>query len=231
MLRWVAKRAAPRAGVGLLVAGTLPLWLPAAPTSRVWALTAVALAAPFLVLGRDARRRADGSRAALRAAPRAGRLVLVELVPPLIVVLAAAWVGTGFALRASLALAAWALALVTAADALDRGAARPGAAWAPLWLGVVALVSAPLWAAAWFGTTGWAPWPATLVMGLHPASVVLAASDLSTLQDPLLYTVTLSGVVEVRPLPWYWGTSFFALAALAGAGLSVRAIRRPPRSI
>lgn len=227
LLPLALRRARLRFAVGLALVLTLPLWLPSDPSSRIWTLTAVALLAPWLVLGRDARSNAEGWRGALCGAPRAGRLVLLELVPPLAVVAMGAIIGTGGLGAPALTVFAWAAALVCVTDALDRRLGRPGPAWVGVLVGALAVLTAPLWLAPVFGGAG-APWVATLAIGLHPAAATLAAAGQSTLQDPVFYTWTLSGVIEVRPIGWLAGASLFLIAAVLGAARAVRAIRRPP---
>lgn len=226
MLRLVLRRARTRFALGLAFAMAMPIWLPATPSSRIWALVAVSLLAPWLVLGRDAASSREGWRLALCDVPRAGRLVLLELVPPLIVVAVAAIVGTGGLGAPALGLFAWGAALVCVADAFDRRLGRPGPAWVAVYGAALLVSTAPLWSAFAFG---YAPGTvATWAVGLHPAAMVLAAAGQSTLQDPVFYTYTLSGVVEVRPLGWGWGAAAFGLVALLGAARATRAVRRAP---
>lgn len=238
MLPLALRRARLRFALGLTVALTLPLWLPDAPSARIWTLTALALLAPWLVLGRDARSNAEGWRAALCNAPRAGRLVLLELVPPLTIAALAALLGTtgldspGPATPA-LVLFTWTAALICIADALDRRLGRPGPAWVLTLTTALALTTAPLWLAPTYAAPGLAPpsaapWIATLAIGLHPAAATLAAAGHATLQDPIFYTYTLSGVVEVRPLGWPPAAALFTATAILGAIRAIHAVRRPP---
>ena len=94
---------------------------------------------------------------------------------------------------------------------------------------VLVVWTAPLWLAPWFGRTELAPWLVSGSVGVHPAAVALSAAGRPALQDPLFYTLTLSGVVEARPLSWVWGSTLFAVTAVCGATLAVRAARRPGR--
>lgn len=218
-----------RLAVGLAFAASLPLWLPERPDVRAWTLAALTALLPWMVLGRDAGRRAAGLRQATMLAPRCGRLVLVELLPALTVLLVGAVAGSAGRPSAVVALVALGAGPLALADALDRRGAHLGAAWVAVLSVGVLVWTAPLWLAPAFGAAPWSPWLATLAVGLHPAAVSLAAHGLPTLQDPLFYGLTLSGVVEVRPLPWTWGAA--AAAALAGIGtLAARhAAARPPR--
>ncbi len=226
MLRLALRRARTRFTLGLAFALAMPIWLPAAPSSRIWTLVAVALLAPWLVIGRDASSSREGWRLALCDVPLAGRLVVLELLPPLLVVAVAAIIGTGGPGAPALGLFAWGAALVCGADALDRRLGRPGPAWVATYGAALAVLTAPLWLAFAFGQ---APgWLATWTVGLHPAATVLAAAGQSTLQDPVFYTYTLSGVVEVRPLSWGWGAAASGLVALLAGARAARAVRRAP---
>lgn len=215
MLGWALREARWRLIVGLVLAITTPLWLPADPSLRLWAVCAFVVLAPWLVLGRDARRIATGLREPLRGAQRLGRLVAIELVPASGVLAVGALVGSGGQPAAALAIFAWGFFLVALADALDRRSARAGAAWIVVLAVVGVIATAPLWLAGWFNTT-YGHWPATLSVGLHPAGAALVGAGRVTLQDPVFYTWTLSGVVEVRALGWWPGTLLYlALGALA----------------
>lgn len=231
MWAWILRRARYRLAVGLAVVASLPWWLPENTSARIHVLGLLSLAAPWLVLGRDVRRRAEGLRAALRAAPAAGRLVLAELTPALLVVATGLVIALPRAPLAAASLFSWTAMLVCAADALDRRAASAGAAWATLWIASIVLYTAPWWAVTWLSVPALAPWPSTLAVGLHPSGAALAAAGLPTLQDGHFYALTLSGVVETRPLPWFYGTGAFAAAAVAGAALAVRAARSPERRV
>jgi len=230
MLRLVLRRARWRLAVGLLVAASLLFWLPEAEGDRLRALAAWALLAPWMVLGRDARRVREGWRSA-GVARRGAWLVWLELLPALALVALVALVGAGGRLQPALALFAWGASLVAVADAADRRWGRAGPAWLGVCAAATALWTAPLWLAPWFGRTDLAPWLASGSVGLHPAGVALAAAGRPALQDPVFYTLTLSGVVEARPLSWAWGSSLFMLTAIVGGALGVRASRRPGRCL
>lgn len=227
MVAWAFREARWRLAVGLLIALTTPLWLPDELSARVWCLVGLASLSPWLVLGRDARRVTAGTRETLRSAPRAGRLVLAEFLPPLAVLAVGALVGSGLTLPAACALFAWGFWLVALADVLDRRSARAGAAWVVVLGVVLAIGTAPLWLAGWFGLSSFEPWPSTLAIGLHPAAAALAGAGRITLQDPVFYTWTLSGVVEVRPLGWLPGTALYLALGVLASLAALRAARRP----
>lgn len=228
MLRFVLRRAQSRFLFGTL--GALGLWalLPTALDQRVWWTAVVLMLAPWLVLGRDAAREAEGWRDTLSRSPRVGRLVLAELVPALLVVGVVAGVGARFAPAPTFTLFAWGAALVTLSDALDRRTGRAGIAWATVAGGGLLLATAPLWLAPWFGEALWSPWLASGAVALHPVGATLAAAGLPTLQDPIFYSLSLSGVVEARPMSWVWGAGFFGLIACSGTIVAVNASKRVP---
>lgn len=231
VLHYALRAYARRALVGLVVGALVASLLPSSPSSRAHlAALLVGLGAPWLVLGRDAARRRDGFREALRTSRRAGRLVLLELLPPLgVLAVAVALMAAGVS-GVTLALFAWGAAGVTAADALDRRATHAGAAWAAVATATLALYTAPWWLAPLMGC-GLGHWPATLGFGLHPAATALVGGGRAALQDNFFYTWTLSGLVDARPLPASVGIVFhFALAA-GGAIFATFAARRPTRSL
>lgn len=221
-MRWV---------IGMLAALSLPLWLPEALPTRIWCLTGLSFLTPWMVIGLDQRRRDLGIRQGISRARRAPLLVCLEMLPPLTVILAGAMAGTGGRPAASLCLAAWAMALVAGADALDRRAGSAGGAWTPIFGLALAWCTAPLWLGGWFGSTAAAPWLATLSIGLHPAAAALDAADLSTLQDAWFYTGTLSGVVEAHPVSWLWGLFVFIGWAALAIAMAIRAARLPERRV
>ncbi len=225
--RLLLKRSLLRLSLGLLLVLSLPLWLPESLQQRLWILSFLGLLSPWLVLGRDQARRREGWRALLQRAPRARRLILGEQLLPLLILALGAWLGTEQAWRPSLALLSWSGCLMLWADALDRSSSDPGTAWLPLSLGIILIVGAPLWLSPLFGLPAWRPWIATLAVGLHPAASALAAAQLSTLQDPWFYTLTLSGILEVRPLDWSWGFIFYSGLGFLGLLSAQGAARRP----
>jgi len=228
MLRFVLRRAQYPFLVGAVGVIGLLLLLPAALELRVWWTAAVLLLSPWLVLGRDAVRQAEGWRDTVSRAPRAGWLVLAELVPALLLVGVVAGVGARFTAAPTLTLFAWGAALVTLSDALDRRTGRAGIAWVVVAGGGVLIGTAPLWLAPWFGEAPWSPWLASGAVALHPVGATLAAAGLPTLQDPIFYSISLSGVVEARPMSWVWGAGFFGALACLGAVAAVNAARRIP---
>ncbi len=225
MLRFAFTRARLRLASGLLVGLALWLLAPAEPAARVWLTLAATALAPWLVLGRDARRQREGWREAMARAPHAPLLVLAELLPAFTLLALVCVLAAG--LKAGALLALWAGALVAVADALDRGAGA--AAWPLALVGALFVATSPLWLAPFFGQTSAAPWLVSGAVALHPAGAALAAGGLPTLQDPLFYRFTLSGVVEARPLGWVWGATLFAGTLLIGAASAVRAAGRPSR--
>ena len=224
MMPLVLRSSASRVMVGFAAVLGLAVWLPEALNLRLWITAAsVALLAPWLVLGRDRLRRRQGWRDAVATSLARRRLVLAELLGPALVVLAAGLVAARGALAPSLALALWGWAMIASADALDRHRDAPGAAWLACVFGATVLWTAPWWLARWFGRTALAPHLSSNAVALHPAGTALAAAELPTLQDPLFYKYTLSGVVEALPSSWLRGALFFGVITLVALSLSVRA--------
>lgn len=214
-------------GAGVLAVAAMDL---AGAGSAIWSAVLLGLLAPWLVLGRDARRLRTGVREGLRLSPKGGQWVLFELAPPLSLVALGALLGARGEGVPALCLFCWGAWLVTLADAFDRRSARAGAAWLAVLLPAIAVLTMPLWLAGLFGQSEWAPWPATLSVGLHPAGMALAGAGKAALQDPVFYRWTLSGVVEAHPLSWLYGAAFYLALAALSVGASMRAARRPVRA-
>jgi hypothetical protein len=155
---------------------------------------------------------------------------MAEWCPALCLVALGSAVLTGGRVAPTICVFSWSSALVLWADAFDRRTAQAGAAWLAVLLPALALLTAPLWLSGWFGQTDWAPWPATLSVGLHPAGMALAAAGKAALQDPIFYRWTLSGVVEAYPLSWLYGVALYGCLAVLAALAALRAARRPSRS-
>lgn len=228
MLGWVLRCARLRLAVAAAAVVAEGLLLPVEAAPRLWWGAALALAVPWMVLGRERARRDAGLTAAQAVAPRGGRLVLAELLPGLGVALAGAVVAARAIPEATLGLWCWAAALICIADAADRRLGHAGAAWLVILVPALLLLAAPLALGPWMGRTDAAPWLATGAVAAHPAAVALSGAGLPVLQDPLFYRFTLSGVVEVRPMPWYSGAAVHLAVAALAAGLARRAARRPP---
>ena len=60
------------------------------------------------------------------------------------------------------------------------------------------LCSAPFCLGAWIGEPSFTPWLASLLMLLHPVSQALVLAGQSNLIDPVFYSATMIGVVEVE---------------------------------
>lgn len=197
----------------------------------IWYAVGLSLCAPWLVLGRDAARIARGEREGLRLAPRGARFVAAEWAPALLLIAGGALAFAGGQPAPALCLFTWTSALVLWADALDRRTSQAGAAWLGVLLPALLILSAPLWMAGWFGQSDWAPWPATLSVGLHPVGMSLAAAGKAALQDPVFYRWTLSGVVEAHPLNWLFGAALYGTLSCLAALAALGAARRPSRSL
>lgn len=217
--------------VAVALGALLTAALPASFSLRVHAITlGLGLLAPWLVLGRDAGRRADGFREAVRVSRRGGRLVLLELLLPTVAVASVALLWSGGRPLPALAASAWGMAVLATADGFDRRAQHPGAAWVAVAALVLTFYTAPWWLAPFMGH-GLGHWAATLGFGLNPAAVALTAAGRTALQDPFFYTWTLSGTVDARPLSWSVGTGFHTALALVGMAWSVSSARCPTRSL
>lgn len=230
MLAYALRASLRRCVTALPIGGALTLVLPDAASVRVQVTTVVVgLVAPWLVLGRDTVRRADGFREAGRNGRRTGRLVLAELALPVATLGMLAMLWSAGAWQPAVVTTLWGAAVLGLADGFDRRAPHAGAA-AVSTLSLVGLVLAAPWILSpWMGQ-GLGHWVATLTFGLHPAGVAHAAAGRAALQDPFFYTWTLSGTVDARPVAALHGLIFLGALAASAAGWSVLSARRDIRS-
>ena len=185
------------------LAAALLIFLPTEPSARLWGGALATLLAPSLVIGRSQRWRSEGMSATLLSTPSLLRWQLIQLQPALLIVcLAGLVIGRG-SFPVALLFILWGTLSVFLADTFDRRLQSFGQAWCWTLLLQLGFLSAPLWGGIWFGRTFLSPWLATLCINLNPVIAGLAAAGRPTLQDPVLYQLTLSGIVEVRPLPWW----------------------------
>jgi len=221
LLRTALARGRVRAAVGLVCAMVFAVAAPSGVRERAWAAATAMMAAPWLVLGRTDRLRAEGWADALRSARTPWRWVAAELAAPWAVVMLGALAGGAGELGATAALAGWGTFCVTLADALDRRTVHAGSAAALTHAVLLALFTAPWWLAPLLGR-GLGHGLATWTFGTHPAAVALAATERSPLQDALFYRWTLSGTVDARPMPWALGLAFWWGLTSVMLGLAVR---------
>ena len=214
------------AATGLV--GLSALFLPEAHGPRTWAFVGISVLLPVLLIGRMGRRNEQGWAEESAIAPEAGRLYLVDLLLALAPAVCLGILGGWGQWTAVVALSSWSVAVICFADLLDRAIGDVRVVWLLFLVSLTLYLSCPLWLAPAFGRTGLAPWLATLTVGLNPAAVVLAAFEQPTLQDPLLYRFTLSGVVEVRPLWWGWGAIVYSVGTALSIGTCIY-LRRGPR--
>lgn len=207
---------------GLALALILALWLPPPGAARLMWGGLVGLACPLLVLGRREQLNRPAYAIFLRGLHHPRAWQLRGLLPALSVALCWALVVAQGQPRQAVTLFAWCAACVALADLFDALHERAGEAWAYAALTLGALYTAPLWGAVGFGEEALAPWLSTLAFNLHPAFASLAAAGAPPLQDPLLYALTQSGLVEVRALPWWSAGVFYALMSFVCLELTVR---------
>ena len=230
MVRFALRQSLSRTGPALALTLVVGFLAPSGHGLRALFAQAVAIFLPLLVLGRDQRRRVEGSRFAMRLTPGASRLALFELVPGLFV--SAVWAsvltrsGSGFEPAAAIVLALFYFTVVAVSDAFDRRSADAGEASVRVMGALAVWLTLPVILGPIFGR-GYGHWPATLAVGMNPAGAVLAAQGRTALQDPIFYTYTWSGMVDARPLPWGLTALAFAVAlcfALVAVVFAARSI-------
>lgn len=184
-------------------------------TARLWSGLSFGLLCPLLVLGRRRSLNREVYALILSALPRQRRWQIWGLTPAFFVVGLWSMLIAQGAWQIGLIFLSWGVACVSLSDFFDKKRGKLAEAWGWASLTIIGLASAPFWGALLFGRTAFSPWIATFCMNAHPVYAGLKSVGRHALQDPLLYEITQSGLVEVSPLPWWFGSLvLFGLSAL-----------------
>lgn len=181
-------------------------WIPEGLTERLWVGVVLGLACPLLVLGRRRELNREAYAMILSSLPRRRRWQLWGLTPALFIVVLWSMVIAQGSWHLGLIFVSWGVCCVSIADLFDKRLNRLPEAWLSTVISVAILGGAPFWGALLFGRTAFAPWIATLCISAHPVYSGLKSVGKLSLQDEILYEVTQSGLVEVHPLPWWFGS-------------------------
>ncbi len=191
--------------IGLLLALIL---IPDDLTTRLWIGVSLGSLCPLLVLGRRRSLNRDAYALILSSLPRQRRWQLWGLTPAFfIITLWSVMLAQGL-WQVGVVYCSWGILCVSLADLFDKRKVRLAEAWGWSILFILGLGSAPFWGALFFGRTAFSPWIATICISAHPVYTGLKSVGRHSLQDPLLYEITQSGLVEVQPLPWWFGALF-----------------------
>ena len=213
--------------IGVLALLAAPLSLPEHLTSRLWVGVLLGLLCPLLVLGR--RRSLNRSTYALllSSLPRRRRWQLLGLTPSIFVITLWSVMLAQGSWRLGLIFLSWGVMCVSIADFFDKRKVRLAEAWGWSVICILVVGSAPFWGALFFGRTAFSPWVATLCMSAHPVYTGLKSLGHQSLQDPLLYEITQSGLVEVHPLPWWTGIILLLMMSIICWELTSRSQLKP----
>ena len=221
ILLWQSMR---RILAGIVLVFVVGFLLPSTMTERLWIGSLFGLACPLLVLGRRRSLNREVYAVILSSLPHPRRWQIWGLSPAFfIIALWSVMIAQG-SLKLSFTLFCWGVCCVSLADLFDKRKARLGDAWSSSILSITILVTAPFWGALWFGRTVFSPWIATLCLGAHPTISGLKSLGMVALQDPLLYRITQSGLVEIQPLPWWAGAFLYLFLSFICLELTVRSL-------
>ena len=191
-------------GVCLLLASLM--FMPQDITFRLWFGLSLGLLCPLLVLGRRHSLNREAYALILSALPKQRRWQIWGLTPAFFVIFLWATLIAQGSWKIGLIFLSWGIACVSLSDLFDKRRVRLAEAWGWSSLCIMLLASTPFWGALFFGRTAFSPWIATVCISAHPVYTSLKSIGRHSLQDPLLYEYTQSGLVEVLPLPWWAGS-------------------------
>ncbi len=212
ILLWQSKRRILW-GVGLLLLSLI--FIPNEITLRLWFGLAAGLLCPLLVLGRRRSLNREAYALILRALPRQRRWQIWGLTPSFFVVLLWAILIAHGSWKIFVIFLSYGIACISLSDFFEKQNVRLAIAWGWSSLSIIAIATAPFWAALFFGRTAFSPWIATFSISAHPVYSGLKSIGRHSLQDPLLYDFTQSGLIEVLPVPWWAGSLTLLVISVA----------------
>lgn len=185
-----------------LVAGLLMVcafvWAPDAVGGRFWTGSALMLLSPLILLTRYARDDFQHGVQSVLLSPRRSHIHLIELNTALGLCIVLGIVCVGGMTWSALVLGVWGSFLCGLASLFEQGDWSASNVLAVVFGIGLLLWSSPFWLGPWLGEPGFTPWLASWVMWLHPVSQALSLSELTNLIEPIFYSVTFVGVVEVE---------------------------------
>ena len=212
---WHCRRMFLIAGV-LAIAGYL--LAPDSDTGRFWVASLWMFLCPLLLTARySGGTVARANQMVLHSAGRT-RIWLFEVV---VSILLALLVSVGVCQDISLAAFAvglWGVFLCAVASLVEQLGRRAANVMSTVFCVGLLLWASPFWLGSWLGEPGFTPWLASWVMCLHPVSQALTLAGLSNLIEPVFYSLTFIGVVEVELFSPIWG---LLLASSATIGIFV----------
>ena len=192
-----------------MLAGCLSIlgyWLsPDSPSGRYWVASLWMFMTPLLWAGRySAVEYQNRIRYVLLSAKRS-KVHCIELVMMFVLTLfVAAGVCRGVGLSC-FAVGLWGAVLCGWTSLLDQLGRRVSSTLISVTCGGLLVWSCPFWLGGWLGEPGFSPWLASWIMWLHPVSQALTFSGASNLIEPVFYSLTFIGVVEVELFRPIWG--------------------------
>lgn len=185
-----------------MVAGALMvcayLFAPYAMGGRFWTGSAWMMLSPLILLARYPRSGFVERTQAVLMSPRRSSIHLLELCVAAVLSVMLGCVCVGDVTLSALILGLWGSFLCGLASVFEQMKRPPSTAIA-LVFGIGTLLwTSPFWLGPWLGEPGFTPWLASWLMWLHPVSLALSLSDLTNLIEPIFYSVTFVGVVEVE---------------------------------
>ena len=208
--------------VGLILAFLTGFLLPYELAARLWIGAIYSLLLPLMVIGRRRSLNRNAYAHMLSSYPYRRIWQIGSLSPAIFIVLLWSVMIAQGHFKLTIIYFVWGLCCVSIADLFDHWQVHLGGAWAYSTIVIIALLTSPFWGALWFGRTVFSPWIASLCFGLHPTFMGLKATGQVTLQNPLLYQLTQSGLVEVYVLPWWIGLIIYLLISLLCIEINVR---------
>ena len=193
---------------------------------RFWVGSAWLILSPMVLLCRYKKAQYTSFRAHILCSPTRSWIHLIECLVSFSALSVVSFLLNGGLTMAGVALSLWAGSIVALTATLEQTRLRPLSIFIIASGTGLMFWTSPFWLGAWLGEPEFSPWLASWVMWLHPVSQALALSGASNLIEPIFYSLTFIGVVEVELFDPHWGLLCVAGIMFAVFGLSYVLNRR-----
>ena len=213
-------------GIASLLSG-LGYWLsPDSETGRFWVASLWMFMTPLILMARYDSRKSVGLTTFILRSPRRSRMHILESALCVVLALLVGICASKELSLAAVSIGIWGAFLCAVSSILDQMGRRSVDVLSIVTMLGLAVWSSPFWLGAWLGEPGFTPWLASWIMWLHPVSQALTFSGLSNLIEPVFYSLTFIGVVEVELFKPLWGLLLASLTTVGMFGYSYFLNRR-----
>lgn len=199
------------------------LTMPETLSLRLWIGSLLFLLLPLLFLNQRGYLSKDQfSDFMLNVLPHERKFYFYQIFPHLIMVFILSLAVSRFHPLLTFLLWSWGVLFLTILTLLEKITANLGDYLLRALITIVLVLTTPFWGALLFDHSAFESWLPNLVFNFHPVPAGLSMTGKSVLQDPLMYQMTKSGLIDVRVLPVIYGLMFNFIFSILMVELTLR---------